>query len=57
MSGFACVYVSNMCIPGIYGKGQKRVLDPLEVKLKMVISHCLGIENQTQDLCKTTNLP
>jgi hypothetical protein len=31
---------------------QKRALDPLELKLQMVVSHNVGAGNQTPVLCK-----
>ena len=36
--------------------GQKRVLDPLELELQMVVSHHVGARNQTQVLCKQEQL-
>lgn len=34
-----CVYI--MCVPGIQG-GQKRLLDPLELELLLVVSNHVG---------------
>lgn len=34
-------------------RGQKRASDPLELKLRMVVSHQVGAGNRTQVLCKS----
>lgn len=34
------------CMPGALS-GQKRRLQPLELESKMVVSHCVGVRNQT----------
>ena len=47
----ACMYVRTMCVPGTH-RAQKNVLDPLEVELQMVLSHYVGVGNQTWVLCK-----
>lgn len=41
----------NMCV-GTYG-GQKRVLDPLELKLHTFVSHCVGAGDHTQVMCES----
>jgi hypothetical protein len=33
--------------------GQKRASDPLELELKMAVSHHVGAENQIRVLCKS----
>lgn len=47
----ACMQVCSMYLPAICGR-KKRLLDPLELELGVVVSHQLSAENQTQDLCK-----
>jgi hypothetical protein len=37
-------------------RGQKRMLDPLELELWMVVSHHMGAGNETQALCKGQGL-
>lgn len=43
--------VCSMYLPAICGR-KKRLLDPLELELGVVVSHQVSAENQTQDLCK-----
>lgn len=43
-----------MCVPGVHN-GQKRVLDPSELEIQMIVSHHVGAENQIQVLCKRSN--
>lgn len=40
----ACLYVCILFIFGACG-GQKRVLDPLELEFRMVVSHQVGAGN------------
>lgn len=47
-SALMCVYI--MCVPGIQGV-QKRLLDPLELELLLVVSNHVGATDQTQVLC------
>lgn len=42
----ACPYVCTMYMPGAL-RGQKKVLDPLKLKLQMVMSQYVGAGNQT----------
>ena len=35
----------TMCV-SVAGRGQKRVSDPLELELQMVVSHHVGAENK-----------
>lgn len=39
--------------PFVCCRGQKKELDPLELKLKMIVSHYFYAGNQTQGLCKS----
>lgn len=34
------IYLCITCVPGAL-RGQKRVLDPLKLELRMVVSHCV----------------
>jgi hypothetical protein len=34
-------------------EGQKKALDPLELKLQVVASLCVGVKNQTRVFCKS----
>lgn len=45
-----CLY---MCMPDAL-RGQQRALNPAELELLMVVSHCMGAGNQTsvRVLCK-----
>ena len=40
-------------MPGNHG-GKKRVSDPLEVELRMVVSLHIGAEDQTRVCCKSS---
>lgn len=44
-----CLYI--MCVPGAT-RGQKRVSDPQELKLQMLLSCYVSARNQTQVLCE-----
>jgi hypothetical protein len=46
-----CVCVPHVC-PVSRG-GQKRALDPQELELQMVVSHHVGVGEQTWVLCKS----
>lgn len=48
------MYVYHVFVPGAH-KGQKRVLDPSELELQMIVSHHVGDENQFQVLCRHSN--
>ena len=49
-----CAYMCDiMCMSYGHG-GQERMLDPLKLKLQMIISYHVGAENQTQDLYKSS---
>lgn len=41
----------TVCVPDAY-RGQKRVVDPLEIDLQMTVSYFVSARNQTQVLCK-----
>jgi hypothetical protein len=41
----------TICMLGAY-RGQKRVFDPLKLKLGMVMSHHVGARSQSQVLCE-----
>lgn len=44
---FECMYVCALvCLPGVQGC-QKRMTDPLGLDLWVVISHHVGVSNQT----------
>lgn len=47
-----CVNILSVCMSGPDTlKGQKRVIDPLELDVVTdVVSHCIGAENQNQVL-------
>lgn len=51
---YLCIYLCTTCMPTACTTtgGQQRVLDPLELELQMVVSHCVGTGNQAQVLCK-----
>lgn len=56
---FLCVWVFYLhgcvcttCFPSAHS-GQKRVLDPLELELRMAVSHHVGSGNWTWVLCKS----
>ena len=51
---FMNIYECTTCVPGAPG-GQKRALDPLELKLHMVGNDHVGAGNQIQVLCKGNN--
>lgn len=42
---FFCMYVWIMCVPDGHG-GQKRMPNPLELELKVVVTHHVGAGNQ-----------
>jgi hypothetical protein len=51
-----CVAVLSACVPVhpvhcVELLGQKRVLEPLELKLGMVVRHPVGAGNRTQAMC------
>jgi len=50
---FHFIYMSILpkCVPGAH-TGQWWALDPLELELLMVVSHCVGDGNQAQGLAK-----
>lgn len=50
---FPCMYVCVPCKCSAY-RGQKRELESLEVGLQIVVSHHVGVGNQTQFLWKTS---
>lgn len=41
-----CLCAMCLCMPGTLGD-QQRVLDPLELEVLTVVSHCVGAENLT----------
>lgn len=43
----------SMCLPGTYG-GKSRALYPLELELGMIASCCMGAEDQTKDLWRSS---
>ena len=45
-----CIYVHHVC--AYTYRAQKMVLEILELELQMVVSHCVGAENQAQVLHK-----
>lgn len=47
---FTCLGAHH--INAIASGGQKRATDPQEPDLEAVMSHYIGVENQTQVLCK-----
>ena len=49
---FLCIHLCTMCMPGAC-RGQKRVLDHLELELQRVVNHHVDAGNQTQFLCKS----
>lgn len=48
-----CLHVDmcTMCVPGACG-GQRKVLDPPELELQVVVSHDIGAGDSTQILHK-----
>jgi hypothetical protein len=46
---FVCVY--NMCLPDVL-RGQKRALDSLELEFRIMVSHYMGVGNETRVLYK-----
>lgn len=51
MSVFACMYVCTMYMPDVY-RAHKRALDPLALESPIVLSHHVGVGNQTWILSK-----
>ena len=49
---YECIACIDVSAPLLYNRGQKRVLDPLELELQMVVSHHMVVGNQTQVLLK-----
>lgn len=51
---FSCLHecMCTTCMPDALGD-QKRVLDPMELELLMVVNHPVGAENRTQVLFKS----
>lgn len=48
-----CSRVCNKCIPGAYGDPE-RVLEPMELKVEMVVSLLVGAGNRIRVLWKST---
>jgi hypothetical protein len=46
-------YVYALCVCNAH-RGQKTVVDPLELRLQMTVSSHVGAENQTQVLWKSS---
>lgn len=49
---FASMYACAPHVPNAHG-GQQRVLNPLELCLRMVVSHCVHARTGTQVLCNS----
>ena len=50
---FACMCVCVPHVCPVSRGGQKRALDPQELELQMVVSHHVGVGEQTWVLCKS----
>lgn len=48
---FVCIYLCAPCAC-LVSRGQKKVLDPLNLKLQTSVGHCVDAGNQTQVICK-----
>lgn len=48
---YGWMYVHHTCVSGA-PRGQKKEMDPLELKLRAVVSHQVGALSQTQGLWK-----
>jgi hypothetical protein len=53
---FVCIYVLCTAYAPSASGDQKTVLNPLELELQMVVSHCVGAGNHIQVLWKSISL-
>lgn len=50
-----CIVICTLCV--LCPLGQKRVLEPLELKLQRVVSRHVGAGSRTQAVCKSHTCP